>query len=51
MFDVDEILADLGFDDWEGDMDTLTCPHGFTIEHDGRCPSGCVSPLLMMGMI
>jgi len=29
----------------------LTCPHGYTIEYDGKCPEGCVSPLRTMGMI
>ena len=51
MFDIEEILAELGFEDWEGDMDVLVCPHGHTIEHDGRCPEGCVSPLRQLGMI
>jgi hypothetical protein len=31
--------------------DTLVCPHGNEIEMDGRCPEGCVSLLLSMGMI
>lgn len=51
MFDVTEILEHLGFEDWEGDMDVLTCPHGWTVEHDGGCPDGCISPLRLMGMI
>lgn len=24
----------------------LECPHGNVIEQDGKCPEGCVSPLL-----
>jgi len=51
MIDIEEILDDLGFQDWEGDMDILVCPHGWTIEHDGYCPDGCMSPFLQMGMI
>lgn len=51
MFDVTAVLIDLGFEDWEGDTETLTCPCGYVIEHDGRCPDGCVSPLRVMGMI
>lgn len=51
MFDVTEILSSLGFDDWEGDMSVLVCPCGYTIEHDGECDNGCVSPLREMGMI
>ena len=49
--DINELLADLGHDDWEGDMDCLVCPCGYTIELDGRCPDGCVSPLITLGMI
>ena len=51
MFDVTEILASFGFDEWEGDMDVLVCPCGYTIELDGMCPQGHVSPLIEMGMI
>lgn len=46
-----ELLDEHGFDDWEGDMDALTCPCGYTIELDGRCPDGCVSPLISLGVI
>lgn len=38
-------------DDWSGDGDTLVCPCGYDIELDGRCPDGCVSPLVTQGMI
>jgi hypothetical protein len=49
-------LAGMLPDGWELDdtygLDfTLVCPHGHTIEADGRCPSGCVSPLRGMGLI
>lgn len=40
---------------WETDgmgMDSLLiCPCGITIEQDGRCPNGHVSPLITMGLI
>lgn len=38
---------------WEIDDDgaVLTCPHGHSIEPDGECPDGCVSPLFEMGLI
>lgn len=42
---------------WEHDAGTfgadftLTCPHGDTIEQDGSCHEGCVSPLIELGMI
>jgi len=53
--DLDEILAAMGFEDWSTDgmgIDSLLeCPHGYTIEQDGRCPEGCVSPLRLLGMI
>jgi len=51
MFDVTGLLQELGFDDWEGDMDVLVCPCGYTIELDGHCPDGCESPLRSLGMI
>lgn len=38
-------------DGWWGDGDTLVCPCGYDIELDGRCPDGCVSPLVTQGMI
>ena len=44
-------LDELGYPDWEGDMDVLVCPCGWTIELDGRCPDGCVSPLREVGVI
>lgn len=47
-----EILEENGYTNW-GVVDevTLTCPHGATIEWDGQCPQGCVSPLRVLGMI
>jgi hypothetical protein len=51
MPNMNELLEILGADDWEGDMDALTCPCGYTIELDGRCPDGCVSPLIAGGVI
>lgn len=33
-------------------LDTLLiCPHGHTIEQNGRCPEGCISPLRTAGLI
>ena len=46
------LLTDNGFTGWEVvDESTLSCPHGHTIEWDGSCPDGCVSPLLELGLI
>lgn len=45
------VVADILPDGWTGDVDTLTCPCGHVIEHDGSCPSGHVSPLRAMGVI
>lgn len=28
----------------------LICPHDAVIEADGRCPEGCVSPLVKAGL-
>jgi len=49
----EELLEQFGYDDWEVDDDgsIFTCPHGHRIEPDGRCPEGCESPLLSIGMI
>lgn len=49
--DLADVLDELGYDDWEADDDLLVCPHGSTIELDGSCPEGCVSPLREEGMI
>lgn len=46
-----DVLRDMLPEGWSGDLDVLECPCGYTIEHDGRCPSGCVSPLLVAGVI
>ena len=52
MSDFTEILESLLPEGWSHDADiygmdfTLTCPHGISIEPDGRCPKGCVSPLI-----
>lgn len=50
------MIAELLPEDWEyeggyGLDGNLTCPHGHTIEQDGRCPEGCVSPLASLGFI
>lgn len=47
-----EMLWDMGFDDWEIiDETTLLTPGGHTIEWDGLSPDGEVSPLILIGMI
>ena len=57
MDDITEMLDELLPEGWEHDAGTygssftLTCPHGETIEQDGRCPEGCESPLLTLGLI
>lgn len=54
---IEEFLEENGYAavGWETDgmgMDSmLVCPHGTTIEQDGRCPQGCVSPLRTSGLI
>jgi hypothetical protein len=53
MFDdlINEILPEGWETDGMGFDSLLICPHGHTIEQDGKCPEGCVSPLREMGMI
>lgn len=46
-----QVLDFLGADDWTIDNGMLICPHGYRVEDDGKCPEGCVSPLLSAGMI
>ena len=43
-----QTLEDIGAtaEGWEYRDDCLYCPCGYAIEDDGRCPSGCVSPLV-----
>lgn len=51
-FDYSTVLELLGIsEDWDADDATLTCPCGYQIEPDGRCPEGCVSPLRTLGLI
>ena len=54
--DLEDLIMDLLPDGWEYEdgygMDgNLICPHGEMIEQDGRCPEGCVSPLIGLGII
>ena len=53
--DYEEAIDDILPNGWETDSygfsANLICPHGHTIEQDGRCPDGCVSPLIDMGLI
>lgn len=57
MDDFTAMIEDLLPEDWEihdPEMGTdclLVCPHGYTIEQDGRCPEGCISPLRTLGLI
>ena len=52
---IDDLIEDILPEGWETDgfgLDSLLiCPHGNAIEQDGRCPEGCVSPLVEMGLI
>lgn len=46
------VLEDRGYTDWQLDMyGDLICPHGHSVEDDGTCHEGCVSPLRQEGMI
>jgi hypothetical protein len=51
MYDFAKVIQALLPEGWDTDSDVyeldflLICPHGHTIEVDGNCPEGCVSPL------
>jgi hypothetical protein len=47
------VLADLGeaADGWTYSGDVLSCPCGHTVEDDGRCPHGHVSPFRAAGLV
>jgi len=54
--DFAELVAELLPEGWEyqdeyGMDGLLTCPCGYQIEQDGRCPNGCVSPLIRLGLV
>jgi hypothetical protein len=54
--DAEYVIRDLLPEGWEleegfGLDGNLICPHGHTIEQDGECPDGCVSPLRELGVI
>lgn len=55
MSDMIEEILEAAYPDWSTDgygIDAcLICPCGITIEQDGRCPNGHVSPLRQMGLI
>jgi len=51
MFDLESILPDGWGTDGFGIDSLLECPCGYMIEQDGRCPDGCVSPLITMGLM
>lgn len=51
-----DFLVEMLPEGWELDESygldfTLICPHGDVIEQDGRCPDGCVSPMITLGLI
>lgn len=47
------ILDSYGFDGWTSRHEgrRLRCPHGLLIEPGGECPVGCISPLVVMGLV
>lgn len=49
--DYNDLLEELGYEDWYCDDTSLVTPLGYTIEWDGVSPEGEVSPFLEMGMI
>lgn len=53
MFDdiIEELLPEGWSTDGYGIDSCLVCPCGITIEQDGRCPNGHISPLRALGLI
>lgn len=50
--DYNELLESQGVTDFYViDDAVIECPCGYNIEWDGRCPDGCVSPMLTLGLI
>lgn len=46
------MINDAGLEGWEVISEvSIDCPHGYSIEHDGTCPEGCVSAVRQIGMI
>ena len=50
---LEELIGEM--EDWDtdgfGDSSNLICPCGYSIEQEGECPDGCISPLLALGMV
>jgi hypothetical protein len=47
------ILAAYGFEGWASRQEgrRLRCPHGLLIGPAEECPVGCISPLVVMGLL
>lgn len=50
---LDELLSANGFDSWAARLEgrRLRCPHGLLIGLAEECPVGCISPLVIMGVL
>lgn len=47
------VLVDRGFEGWSVRLEgrRLRCPHGLLIGLASECPVGCVSPLVVIGLV
>lgn len=47
------ILARQGFEGWSVRLEgrRLRCPHGLLIDLASECPVGCISPLVVIGLV
>lgn len=50
---LEAILTRHGFEEWSVRLEgrRLRCPHGLLIDIASECPVGCISPLVVMGMV
>lgn len=50
---IESLLVDFGFEGWGVRLQgrRLRCPHGLLIGLAEECPVGCISPLVVLGLL
>lgn len=50
---IEGLLIDFGFEGWGVRLEgrRLRCPHGLLIGLAEECPVGCISPLVVLGLL